>query len=92
VKRLSTRKICHDCGNSVIDIEGTAEKCPKCGGSLIIRSDDKKEVVRSRIANYLPLITELKSYYQSRGELIEIDGQGTIEDIHQTILRALNEK
>jgi adenylate kinase len=92
VKRLSTRKICGSCGNPIIDKDGSQSVCPKCGGDLVVRSDDKEEVVRKRVDSYLPLLNDLKGYYQSKGTLIEIDGEHDINTVYELIVKALNVK
>jgi adenylate kinase len=55
VERLSTRRICKNCG-AVYNIRFLKPKvegvCDKCGGALYQRSDDKAEVIKNRIKVY----------------------------------------
>jgi adenylate kinase len=55
VERLSTRRICRNCG-TVYNIRFLKPKvegvCDKCGGQLYQRSDDTKEVIERRLKVY----------------------------------------
>jgi adenylate kinase len=55
VERLSTRRICKNCGE-VYNIRYLKPKvddvCDKCGGQLYQRSDDTAEVIKNRIIVY----------------------------------------
>jgi adenylate kinase len=55
VERLSTRRICRNCG-AVYNIRFLKPKvegvCDKCGGQLYQRSDDTPEVIQRRIKVY----------------------------------------
>lgn len=93
VKRIKTRLICSKC-STVFLPENSAYKtgkCDKCGGDLIVRSDDKPEVVRRRIEEYKSRMLDLKKYYQQKGRLIVIDGEPSIEKISKDIFKKINE-
>lgn len=55
VERLSTRRICRNCG-TVYNIRFLKPKiegiCDKCGGQLYQRSDDTPEVIKNRLKIY----------------------------------------
>ena len=55
IERLSTRRICKDCG-TVYNIRFLKPKvegvCDSCGGALYQRSDDNPEVIKKRIEVY----------------------------------------
>ena len=55
IKRLSTRRICKNCG-AVYNVRFLKPKveniCDKCGGPLYQRSDDTPEVIKKRIQVY----------------------------------------
>ena len=63
--------------------------CDKCGTSLIIRADDKEEVVRKRIETYEKQTAPLIKYYRDRGMLREVYASGLIEEIFQRTIEAL---
>lgn len=81
IKRAITRKICSNC-KAVYGAMDDIDKCTKCGGELIIRSDDNEEVMRKRIGHYVPMIDETINYYKSiDGTIIEIDGTKTVPEV-----------
>jgi adenylate kinase len=80
IKRAISRKICTVCGT----IFGATDEmiCEKCGGALIVRSDDNEETMRVRISHYLPRLNQLVGYYRnSTAKLIEIDGSKTVAEV-----------
>lgn len=89
IQRLSKRKVCSKCGLPVMGNQ--VDKCQKCSGKLITRSDDKPEVIQKRIENYLPLLAELEGYYQKSGKFYKINGIGPIQEIADRIKRKLDD-
>ncbi len=63
--------------------------CPADGATLVQREDDKPEAVEQRIEVYLSKTLPLLDYYRSRGLVSEIEGVGTIEEIHSRVLKAV---
>jgi adenylate kinase len=69
VERLSTRRICKNCGEVYNvrylkpEVEG---KCDKCGGPLYQRSDDTAEVIKERIKVYERQTEPLLQYFRER--------------------------
>jgi adenylate kinase len=55
--------------------------CDKCGGKLIQRSDDRVDVVRDRLAAFAKQTQPLIDYYRSKGDLNEIDGAASVEEV-----------
>lgn len=53
------------------------------------RHDDKPEVVAHRLQAYWTATRPLLDYYRSRGLLRTVDGQGTMEEVFERLLRAL---
>jgi adenylate kinase len=93
IKRLNGRMTCSKCGSVYLpsDEAYKTKKCDKCGGDLIIRSDDKPEVVRTRIQEYKSRMEDLKKYYQERKRLIMINGEPSIEEISEDIFKHIDE-
>lgn len=84
IKRATTRKICSDCG----EIYAATDEmiCEKCGGALIVRTDDNVDTIKVRIDHYLPKINEVLSYYrQHNKKVIEIDGEKSVADVSSEI-------
>jgi adenylate kinase len=63
--------------------------CPKDGGELYQRPDDRPEVVARRIDVFLQQTAPLIDYYEKQGKLENIDGQLTVEQVREAILRKL---
>ena len=65
-------------------------KCDKCDGELYQRADDVPDTVRKRIDVYLDKTTPLIDYYSEAGKLIEINGEGEIDGIGESLIKALS--
>ena len=92
VERMSGRRVCQKCGATyhVSDNPSrTGDKCDKCGGELIIRSDDAPEVVLSRLEVYHNTTEPLREYYTAKGIIVSVDGVGTVEETVARTFRAL---
>jgi len=70
IERLSTRRICKNCGE-VYNIRYLKPKvdmkCDKCGGELYQRPDDTAEVIKKRIQVYEQQTRPLLQYYREKG-------------------------
>jgi adenylate kinase len=94
VKRLSGRWICRNCQtpyhavNSPPRVQGN---CDKCGGELYQRPDDSVETVKKRLEVYHAETAPLIRYYTRAGELVEVDGEGSADEVARRIVSALRE-
>ncbi len=90
-KRMGGRRVCKACG-ATFHVEynpsPAGEMCP-CGGALTVRSDDKPEVVASRLATYHSMTEPLKAYYAGKGLLKIVQGQEQIADTTALTLAAI---
>jgi adenylate kinase len=70
IERLSTRRICRNCGE-VYNIRFLKPKkdmiCDKCGGPLYQRPDDTPEVIKKRIEVYEQQTQPILQYYKVKG-------------------------
>jgi adenylate kinase len=66
--------------------------CDLCGTKLVERKDITREVVMKNIKRYHDEYTPLVEYYKKKGILIEINGDQSIESVHQEILKKLRIK
>lgn len=69
VERLSTRRICRNCGEvyNIRHLKPRVEGvCDKCGGELYQRSDDTPKVIRERIKVYERQTEPILKYYRDR--------------------------
>jgi adenylate kinase len=66
--------------------------CPADGTTLIQREDDKPEAVKQRIEVYLTKTLPLLGYYRDKGLVSDVEGVGTIEEIHSRVLKAVGRR
>lgn len=95
VRRLTLRRTCKSC-NAVYHLEFNPPKkegkCDKCGGELFQRSDDTEKTVRERLKVYKEQTLPLTAYYQKRGILRKVDGEGGIGVVYERALKAIRSK
>lgn len=92
LKRLSGRWICRQCQtpyHATTSPPKVLGKCDKCGGELYQRTDDKEETVKKRLQVYFKETAPLIDYYKRRGKLLELDGEGSTDEVERRILDAL---
>ena len=63
--------------------------CPKCGGEIITRKDDLPETIKARLEVYHSQTEPIKGFYEERGKLTVVPGEGGIENTSRAILEAL---
>ncbi|MEF8797804.1 MAG: adenylate kinase [Candidatus Bipolaricaulota bacterium] len=88
VRRLSSRRVCSDCGkiyNTIFKKPNREGICDECGGELYQRSDDKSRVIRDRFDTFLEETAPLIEYYREKGLLEEVDGKQEPETINSEI-------
>ncbi len=71
VRRLSERRICASCGANAAP---NAERCAKCGGALVKRTDDSADVVRERLQVYQRDTRSIVEFYRRRPTFRSVDG------------------
>jgi adenylate kinase len=92
LNRLSGRWICRNCQtpyhttNSPPKVWG---KCDNCGGELYQRTDDTVETVKKRLEVYFAQTAPLIDYYQRAGKLLEVDGEGSVDEVVKRIITAV---
>lgn len=89
IRRMSGRRACLKCG-ATYHIEHIPPKkegiCDKCGSNIVLRDDDAPETVRNRLVIYHEQTQPLIDYYNSKGNLISVDGSRPMKDIHEEII------
>ena len=86
IKRLSGRRTCRECGYT-----GTAADavCPKCGGEMYQRDDDKPETIKNRLDVYEKNTSPLVEYYRGQGILKAVNGDQSVEAVYLCVKEAL---
>ena len=82
VKRLSTRRICGSCGFNAEPFDGGAgNRCKRCGGEFVQRTDDSEEVVLKRLRIYDRDTRPLVNYYKDRPTFRVVNGAQSPERV-----------
>ena len=92
VTRMSGRRMCSGCGASYhieYNPSITDGVCDKCGKSLYIRDDDAPQTVKKRLETYHNQTEPLKAFYAEREMLVEVNGQGKVDEITRLVCEAL---
>jgi len=93
VRRLGGRRTCEANGHVFhVDFEPPEQEgvCDIDGSELIVRDDDKPEVIRKRLETYHEKTEPLVSYYDSRSVLRRIDGEQDPDTVEAEIRRTLS--
>jgi len=92
--RVTGRRSCPKCGAAYHIQFNPPQKAGVCDngcGELTQRPDDTSEVVRNRIKNYHDLTAPLINYYKRQSNLVDINGNASIENVTQTLLQKMDE-
>ncbi len=92
IQRMGGRRVCAACGASYHITNKPSKRegvCDRCGGKLEIRKDDQPATVVDRLKAYHEQTEPLVDFYRSRGKLVEIPDQGSIEKTTALIMKAL---
>lgn len=92
LKRLGGRWICRNCQAPYHEVDSPPKvkgKCDRCGGELYQRPDDNVETVKNRLKVYFEETSPLIDYYKNDGKLLEIDGEGSTDEVNLRIVDAL---
>lgn len=94
VRRLSGRRVCRECAKILhIDTLPTGTtRCPDCGGEIYQRADDAPEPVKQRLEVYTRQTEPLLAYYETRGNLVRVNGLGDPGDIARRALALLEDR
>jgi adenylate kinase len=92
VRRLGGRRTCAENGH-VFHVEFNPPQqegvCDLDGSELIVRDDDKPEVIRKRLETYHEKTEPLVSYYDERSVLRQIQGSAAPDEVAEEIRRTL---
>jgi adenylate kinase len=90
-RRLSGRRVCvKNQHNFHVDFDPPKhpDRCDLDGSRLVIRDDDRPEVVKHRLEEYHAKTEPLIGYYDEKGILRRVDGSRSPDEVHDQI-RAL---
>jgi adenylate kinase len=91
LRRLTGRRICRACGRAFHLVSAPPKvpgKCDACGGELYQRADDSEATVATRLGVYEKQTAPLLDYYRGRKLLVEVPGEGPVNEVANAIRRA----
>jgi adenylate kinase len=94
VERLSSRRVCATCG-AVFNLKTNPEaiekhRCPKGEANIILRDDDQPDTVLQRLKVYEEKTLPLINHYRNGGNLRQVSGIGTEDQVFARILIAMD--
>jgi adenylate kinase len=95
VRRLSGRRICVKGQHTFhvdFDPPKHADRCDVDGSRLMVRDDDRPEVVRQRLRNYQEKTSPLIGYFDQRNILRRVDGSRSPTEVGDQIRATLAAK
>ncbi len=88
VDRIVNRLVCTKCGKNYNKRLHSSLIC-ECGAPLSTRADDNEQTVKSRLAVYEESTKPLIEFYKAKNKLVDIDGNGSIDEVFSRIKRVL---
>lgn len=92
VKRLTGRRTCEKCGhlyNVYYNPPKTEGVCDHDGGKLQHRADDNEDTITSRMQVYQQQTAPVVEYYEGKGILVRVDGDGGMNEVYSRIQKAI---
>ena len=91
VRRLGGRRTCPNGHIFHVEFDPPEKEgvCDVCGEPLLIRDDDKPEVIRNRLDQYHAKTKPLVAYYEDQGLLKRVDGDQEPEQVSDQIRKLL---
>ncbi|MGH1411453.1 MAG: adenylate kinase family protein [Mycoplasma sp.] len=89
IDRIITRRVCSKCGSTYnirYNPPKVANVCDICGGEVIQRTDDKREIITTRLDNYINETAPLVDFYKNKGIFRTISSHGDVNEIVNEIL------
>ncbi|MBI4414996.1 MAG: nucleoside monophosphate kinase [Candidatus Kerfeldbacteria bacterium] len=93
VRRLSKRWVCRNCHRTLtmgVDIRSPKSACPRCGGEIYQRDDDRPEAIAKRLAIFQRETRPVVEYFRKRGLVRPIRGEQTIRRVYSDVDRVLH--
>jgi adenylate kinase len=89
LRRLGGRRTCSENPSHIYHVEFDPPKqegvCDIDGAELIVRDDDKPDVIKNRLSQYREKTEPLIGYYEERGILSRVDGKQSPDEVEERI-------
>jgi adenylate kinase len=93
LQRLTGRRSCPACGrlyNVYSQPPRFDELCDLDGSKLVIRNDDREEIISERLSAYEKMTRPVAEYYQAKGRLVPVNADRTPEEITAELFGVLD--
>lgn len=93
IERIIHRQSCPKCGeiyNKKFKPSKVENICDKCQVELKTRDDDNEEIARARFNTYFEQTAPLIEFYEKKGVLHKINANGSIDEVWNRLLAAVN--
>ncbi len=90
--RLTGRRTCPTCGriyNVHLQPPRVDELCDVDGTKLVIRNDDREEVIRERLQAYERQTRPVAEYYRHKERMVSVDGTLPVDQVTELVLREI---
>ena len=89
VRRLGGRRTCEQNPSHIYHVEFDPPKkegvCDLDGAELVVRDDDKPDVIKNRLSQYREKTEPLIDYYEERGILNKVNGARSPDEVEESI-------
>ena len=89
VRRLGGRRTCEENPSHIYHVEFDPPKeegvCDIDGAKLVVRDDDKPDVIKNRLSQYREKTEPLIDYFDERGILNRVDGKRSPDEVEERI-------
>ena len=82
IGRLSSRRTCRVCGYTAT---AGVDVCPRCGGEMYQRDDDKPETIAKRLDTYATQTSPLIEFFEGKGLLKSVDGDRPVDEVYDDV-------
>ncbi|MCK5434215.1 MAG: adenylate kinase [Dehalococcoidales bacterium] len=93
LRRLSERWVCPSCQAPYHTTDSPPRvrgRCDRCDSELQKRPDDTAEAIKKRLEVYFAQTAPLIDYYCQTGKLLEVDGEGSVDEVRRRVVSALH--
>jgi len=91
--RITGRRTCPTCGR-IYNVHSQPplvdEICDLDGSKLVVRDDDRDEVIRERLDTYERQTKPVADYYQKLGRLVTVNGDQPVDDVTASTLNEID--
>jgi adenylate kinase len=91
--RITGRRTCPTCGR-IYNVHSQPplvdEICDLDGSKLVVRDDDRDEVIRERLDTYERQTKPVADYYQKLGRLVTVNGDQPVVDVTASTLNEID--